>query len=233
MLRGSGVDCVVLERDAVPSGSTALSSGFIPAAGTRVQRSRGIDDSAERFAGDIQAKAHGTAAPHLVAAYAQAIGPALDALEQRHGLQFELLEGFLYPGHSALRMHAVPQRTGAALMSGLRRAADAAGIPVIAQALVRELWVDDQGRALGLGYLRPDGAIEQVRLRRGAAGLQRLRRQPRTGARAVARRWPTPSSRATRATTAAPLPGAGRSAPAWPIWAATRATAPGRCRKAR
>ncbi len=163
MLADRGVDCVVLERDAVPSGSTALSSGFIPAAGTRVQRSRGIDDSAERFAGDIQAKAHGTAAPHLVAAYAQAIGPALDALEQRHGMQFELLEGFLYPGHSALRMHAVPQRTGAALMSGLRRAADAAGIPVIAQALVRELWVDDQGRALGLGYLRPDGAIEQVR----------------------------------------------------------------------
>jgi fumarate reductase flavoprotein subunit len=162
MLADRGVDCVVLERDAVPTGSTALSSGFIPAPGTRVQRSRGIDDSAQRFAGDIQAKAHGTAAPHLVVAYAQAIGPALDALEQRHGLQFELLEGFLYPGHSALRMHAVPQRTGAALMSGLRRAADEARIPVVAQALVRELWVDDQGRALGLGYLRPDGAMEQV-----------------------------------------------------------------------
>ena len=37
------------------------------------------------------------------------------------------------------------------------------GIPVIAQALVRELWVDDQGRALGLGYLRPDGAVERLR----------------------------------------------------------------------
>ncbi|MFY8054060.1 MAG: FAD-dependent oxidoreductase, partial [Limnohabitans sp.] len=26
-----GVECVVLERDATPSGSTALSSGFVPA----------------------------------------------------------------------------------------------------------------------------------------------------------------------------------------------------------
>ena len=38
-LRDAGVDCVLLERDAVPSGSTALSSGFIPAAATRLQRS--------------------------------------------------------------------------------------------------------------------------------------------------------------------------------------------------
>jgi succinate dehydrogenase/fumarate reductase flavoprotein subunit len=163
MLVDRGIDCVLLERDEAPSGSTALSSGFIPAPGTRVQKARGIDDSAARFERDIQAKAHGTAAPHLVRAYAQAIGPALDALEELHGLQFELLEGFLYPGHSALRMHAVPERTGAALMSRLRRAADTAGIPVVTEALVRELWVSEDGRALGLGYLRPDGRVERLR----------------------------------------------------------------------
>ena len=72
-LREAGIDCVLIERDAVPQGSTALSSGFIPAAGTTVQRQAGItDDSAERFAADIQAKAHGTAAPHLVEAYTDA-----------------------------------------------------------------------------------------------------------------------------------------------------------------
>jgi fumarate reductase flavoprotein subunit len=162
MLADLGIECVVLERDAAPSGSTALSSGFIPAAGTRVQRARGIDDSPARFAHDIQAKAHGTAASHLVQAYAEAIGPALDALEQRHGLQFELLEGFLYPGHSALRMHAVPERTGTGLMSRLQRAAGAAGIPVVTNALVRELWVSDEGVAIGLGHVRPDGSVERL-----------------------------------------------------------------------
>ena len=82
-LADQGIDCVVLERDAAPSGSTALSSGFIPAPGTRVQRARGIDDSPERFLHDIQAKAHGTAAPDLARAYTRAIGPALDALQER------------------------------------------------------------------------------------------------------------------------------------------------------
>jgi fumarate reductase flavoprotein subunit len=163
MLADEGVECVLLERDGVPRGSTALSSGFIPAPGTRVQKAHGIDDSPARFEHDIQTKAHGTAAPHLVRAYAQAIGPALDSLEARHGLQFELLEGFLYPGHSALRMHAVPERTGAALMTRLQRAADAAGIAVVTDALVRELWMSQAGRALGLGYLRPDGRMERLR----------------------------------------------------------------------
>ena len=50
MLSDAGVDCVLLERDAAPSGSSALSSGFIPAAGTQVQRAAGVADSAERFA---------------------------------------------------------------------------------------------------------------------------------------------------------------------------------------
>ncbi len=162
MLADAGIECVVLERDRAPSGSTALSSGFIPAPCTRVQKAHGIEDNAALLEGDIQAKARGAAAPQLVRAYAQAIGPTLDALEQRHGLEFELLDGFLYPGHSALRMHAVPERTGAALMSRLQRAADAAGIAVISQALVRELWVGEAGQAVGLGYLRPDGGMEQL-----------------------------------------------------------------------
>ncbi|HQD16089.1 MAG TPA: FAD-dependent oxidoreductase, partial [Ottowia sp.] len=63
-LRDAGVECVLLERDAQPSGSTALSSGFIPAAGTAMQQAAGIQDSPAQFAADIQAKAHGTAAAH-------------------------------------------------------------------------------------------------------------------------------------------------------------------------
>ncbi len=122
-LRERGLDCVLLERDALPQGSTALSSGFIPAAGTRAQRAAGVDDSAERFAADIQAKAHGTAAPHLVRAYTEAVAPALDALQERHGLAFEVLDGFLYPGHSVRRMHTLPARTGAALVGALTAAA--------------------------------------------------------------------------------------------------------------
>ncbi|BEP44943.1 FAD-dependent oxidoreductase [Variovorax sp. V15] len=163
MLADAGVDCVVLERDALPSGSTALSSGFIPAPGTRTQREHGVaGDSAERFAADIQAKAHGRAAPALVEAYASAIGPALDALQARHGLEWMLLDGFLYPGHSVHRMHSLPQKTGAALMAALLAAVEAAGIPVLTQAVVDTLVLDDQDRVIGIDYLRPDGRRETL-----------------------------------------------------------------------
>jgi fumarate reductase flavoprotein subunit len=166
MLRDVGIDCVLLERDAQAQGSTALSSGFIPAAGTAMQRAAGVlDDSAERFARDIQAKAHDTAAPQLVAAYAEAIAPALDALQARHGLRFEVLDGFLYPGHSVRRMHTLPQRTGAALVAALEAAAQRAGALLLTQALVRELWCDADDQVIGVGYERPDGRIEHLACR--------------------------------------------------------------------
>ncbi len=161
-LRARGVDCVLLERDARPSGSTALSSGFIPAAGTRLQRALGIADSREIFAQDVQAKAHGQAARHLVDAYTAAVAQAIDALEQQ-GIVFEVLDGFLYPGHRARRMHAVPERTGAALMAGLERTALAAGADILTDAVVRVLVLDHDDRVRGVGYRRPDGTLEHLR----------------------------------------------------------------------
>ena len=61
-----GIECIVLERDAMPAGSTALSSGFVPAASTNAQRSQGIEDSAALLAQDIQSKAKGDASATLV-----------------------------------------------------------------------------------------------------------------------------------------------------------------------
>ena len=162
-LRDAGIDCVLLERDKQPAGSTALSSGFIPAPGTAVQRQAGIVDSPEQFARDIQAKAHNTAAPHLVKAYSQIIGPVVELLSAHYAIEFIVLDGFLYPGHSVRRMHAVPEKTGAALVAQLERAALAAGADILCDAQVTELWVDDQRRITGVGYTRPNGSIEHLR----------------------------------------------------------------------
>jgi fumarate reductase flavoprotein subunit len=139
---------------------------YYPLAETRVQREAGVtNDSADIFAHDIQAKARGTAAPHLVAAYTGAIAPAMDALQSRHGLAFELLGGFLYPGHSVLRMHTLPQRTGATLVAALDAAAVRAGAMLMSDAWVFELWRDDTGRVIGVGYRRPDGTVERLACR--------------------------------------------------------------------
>ena len=160
-LARSGVECVVIERDAVPAGSTALSSGFIPAAGTRVQRAAGVADSVDDFAADILAKTGGAAAAHLVQAYARAAPAAIDALEQA-GLRFELLDGFLYPGHRARRMHTLRQRSGQALMAALGQAAADAGALVLTRTLARELRHDGQGRITAVICERPDGTRESI-----------------------------------------------------------------------
>lgn len=157
-----GVDCVVLERDVLPTGSTALSSGFVPAAATQAQRAQGISDSPQLFAQDIQAKAHGRAAPVLVEAYSRAIGPALDALAQHHGIPWHVLDTFLYPGHSVHRMHCVPEKTGAGLMMRLHNAAEAAGVVVLTEAQVSTLYVNGTDQVLGVGFVRPDGQVEQL-----------------------------------------------------------------------
>ena len=161
-LQDAGIDCVLLERDASPSGSSALSSGFIPAAGTAVQKTLGIEDSVDLFVADIMAKTQATAAAHLVHAYAAAVGPALDKLQHAHGITFEVLDGFLYPGHSVRRMHAVPERTGLALMTQLEKATTASGATLLTESLVRELWLDAEQGITGVGYLRPDGSLEHV-----------------------------------------------------------------------
>lgn len=160
-----GVEAVVLERDSRPSGSTALSSGFVPAAATAAQRRQGIVDTPAQFAADIQAKAKGQAAAHLVQAYSEAIGPAMDALAEHHGLVWQVLDDFLYPGHSVHRMHAVPEKTGEGLMQRLQVAADSAGLPLMTDARVTELWRDRQGRLRGVGVLRPDGSAERMACR--------------------------------------------------------------------
>ena len=152
---------MLLERDATPSGSTALSSGFIPAAGTRVQDDQGIADSVALFAEDIAAKSQGQAAPHLVQAYTQACGPAIDHLGE-HGLRFEVLANFLYPGHRVHRMHSLPERTGAALVAALHGAAVAAGADLLTSARVVDLFVDARDRVLGVGVERPGGEMERI-----------------------------------------------------------------------
>ncbi len=157
-----GIESVVLERDALPSGSTALSSGFIPACATAVQTAAGVEDSVGTFVADITAKAGGRNDARLTRAYARAIGPAVDWLGSAAGIPFELLDGFTYPGHSRRRMHAVPERTGRALMDRLLRAVEEAGITVLTEAHADTLLAAPGARVQAVAVRRPDGSRETI-----------------------------------------------------------------------
>jgi fumarate reductase flavoprotein subunit len=158
--KGAGV--LVLERDPRPTGSTSLSAGLIPAAGTRLQRETGIEDSPELFAADLSAKAKGENDPVLVRAVAEASGPTIDWLADAQGLDLHLVKGFTYPGHSRLRMHGPKTQTGADLEAMLLSAADRAGIDILTGASVEDLYADERGRVVAVGARRPDGTMEVV-----------------------------------------------------------------------
>lgn len=157
----AGADVIVAEQDATPSGSTSMSSGFIPAPATRFQKLQKIEDDPVRFAADIQKKAGNGADPDIVDCVVNAIGPALEWLADSHGLEWIVLDDFLYPGHSAHRMHAVPERTGAALMGRLLNAAEAAGLTLVTHAAVTTL-LTDGNRIAGVEITRPDQTRETI-----------------------------------------------------------------------
>lgn len=158
--KGRGVEPLVIERDAVPRGSTALSAGLIPAAGTRAQARAGIEDSPAQFAADLIAKAKGLNDAGQVRVVTQAIAPAVDWLAEGLGLPLDVITNFTYPGHSACRMHALPSRTGAELIDRLRSAAEAAGIDILTEAPVETLYAEG-GRIAGFGIDR-GGETEAV-----------------------------------------------------------------------
>lgn len=160
--RQAGADVLVVERDAVARGSTALSAGLIPAAETRFQREAGVTDSRQRFADDIMAKAHGEPDPCAVASVVEAVGPAIEWLADAHGLPFSVITNFIYPGHSAMRMHGLPSRSGAELVDRLRAAAERAGIDIVASAPVTTLFVDAARRIAGVEVRRPDGSTDRI-----------------------------------------------------------------------
>lgn len=160
--REAGIDPVVFERDALPQGSTALSAGLIPAAGTAAQRAAGIVDSVEAFARDIQAKAHGAADPVVLKVVTEGAGLAIDWLTERHGLAFTVVADFSYPGHSARRMHGLASRAGGELIDRLRAAAELAGIDIVTGARVDALVATPEGRVRGLVATRPDGSQERI-----------------------------------------------------------------------
>ncbi len=158
----AGVEPLVIERDAVPAGSTALSAGLIPAAGTRFQRAKGIDDDPARFAADIQAKAQGENDLALVEALARGAAPLVEWLADRHGMPFELVDNFNYPGHSALRMHGLPTRSGRELIDRLRVAAEASDITILTGCRAETLFADASGRMLGVALTHTDDSEEHI-----------------------------------------------------------------------
>jgi len=155
--RESGLEVLVLEREATAAGTTSMSTGLIPAAGTPEQAAEGISDDAAQFARDIQAKSGGGADPVVVRAVTENSAETIAWLKGRHGVPLTLVSGFTYPGHSVRRMYGSPNRTGTELMAALEQAVVAEGVDIVTSARVTTLVCDGQRQIIGVVSVRPDG----------------------------------------------------------------------------
>lgn len=158
----AGAEVIVLEGDALPAGSTALSAGLIPAAGTRFQQALGISDSVEQFVSDIRRKSQDEANATIVNMAARESCATVQWLADGYGFPFTVVDDFDYPGHSARRMHGLPSRTGVELIDRLRQTAEQQAIPILVNARVTGLFADADHAVRGVEIQRPDGTQDRM-----------------------------------------------------------------------
>ena len=156
-----GREVLVIEADPLPSGSTALSAGLIPAAGTKIQQRAGIEDNAKLFAEDIQAKAHGENEQALVDLLTENAAEVIHWLSDRHDLPFSVVTDFDYPGHCRRRMHGLPTRSGAELIDALRSACEREGIDIICDRRATTLYREGD-LIRGIAVTSPNSEIETI-----------------------------------------------------------------------
>lgn len=185
----SGARVVVLEQLGELRGTTSYSVGSFAAAGTRLQRKAGIEDSAADFAEDISLTHPLADKPdHLRLMLAEEAGPTLAWLEQL-GLVF--VGPYPEPPNRVARMHnAVPN--GRAYLDVLSAVAARCGVDILFNARALELVVED-GHVVSVVFER-DGQRHEIRSRRGVVlasgdftGSQDMRNRhlPAAAARAV------------------------------------------------
>jgi fumarate reductase flavoprotein subunit len=73
-----------------------------------------------------------------------------------------VIDNFNYPGHSSLRMHGLPSRTGRELIDRLRTTAELNDIVILGRSVAERLLADAEGRVTGVEIARPDGAREWI-----------------------------------------------------------------------
>ena len=114
------------------------------------------------FAADIAHKAKGEVDPAVVEAIAEESARLIEWLADRHDFPFEVIDNFNYPGHSSLRMHGLPSRTGRELIDRLRTAAEMNDIVILTRSVAERLMADAKGRITGVEIARPDGTQEWI-----------------------------------------------------------------------
>ncbi|MBV8778394.1 MAG: FAD-binding protein [Alphaproteobacteria bacterium] len=145
----AGAEVAIIEKLDRPGGNSALSTGSVPAAGTRFQRDAGIADSPAQFLDDLMRTAGPTDCPHLVRRLVETSAVTVEWLVDGVGARMSLVTAYKHVGHSVPRLHAPASRRGRDLLDDLLAAVDQRGIPLAVGNGARELVADANGGVIG------------------------------------------------------------------------------------
>jgi fumarate reductase flavoprotein subunit len=139
----AGIAAAVVEKLDRPGGNSSLSTGSVPASGSRFQREAGIADDPEQHIRDIMTIAGDTDDPALVRRLAEVSAETVEWLVDTVGARLKLVTAYKHIGHSVPRLHAPVSRRGQDLVDDLLAAAAQRGIPLAVGNAVQELLVED------------------------------------------------------------------------------------------
>lgn len=151
----------VLDKAARACGNTVLSSGSIPASGTRFQQAIGIHDSPEIFQEDLLSIAGEHEAMDLTRVLTETSASLVEWLVDRANVRLTLVETYKHIGHRVHRLHSPPSRRGADLVDDLLLECERRDIPVAWSNAVTDL-IDVDGRAQGVVCTTPDGMVTRI-----------------------------------------------------------------------
>jgi fumarate reductase flavoprotein subunit len=162
----SGADVAIIEKLDRPGGNSALSTGSVPAAGTRFQREAGIDDSTEQFVEDLIRKGGPTDCPDLLRRLVETSAETVEWLVDSVGARMALVTAYRHVGHTVPRLHAPASRRGQDLVDDLLAATDKRDIPLAVGNGARALITDGHGGVIGADIETSSGEHHRIASRK-------------------------------------------------------------------
>jgi len=150
-----GANVAIIEKMDRPGGNSSLSTGSVPAAGSKYQKAAGIDDKPEAMVEDLMAISGGTDAPELVHRMAEVSALTVEWLIDDLGARMQLITAYKHIGHSVQRLHAPISRRGQDLVDDLMSFVQKREIPIAVGNGAQELIVE--GGAVA-GVVMKDGS---------------------------------------------------------------------------
>jgi fumarate reductase flavoprotein subunit len=127
---GNGVSVLLLEKLDNVGGNSTLSTGSIPAAGSRFQITAGIEDNPSLMVADLLAASGPHEAEDLLTNMAELSVELVHWLVDTHGVDLQLITDYKHVGHSVARLHAPGDRDGKFLVADLLAACNKSGVSI-------------------------------------------------------------------------------------------------------